>query len=208
MNKKWLHKIIGELNRNDGAAILAIVALVLMMTVMGGVFASIMSGWKTSAPNTVNSVRAAQMANSAATYAIQRANNDIDNGIDVICGNSSVKVPVVADDGNGGSSYYWIECPGSVGSPEASDDVTTGIDDDIVDDDLDDYLGCPNYVAADDDNGDNISDIYTIIATGKVEKGVTVLARRQVKVLVELIDSGGALVVATDRTNPVPGVAD
>ncbi len=49
-------------------------------------------------------------------------------------------------------------------------------------DDLDDYFGQPNYDSADDENSDGVSEIYTVIATGKVESGGVTVARRQIKV--------------------------
>ncbi len=182
MSKIWLKRFIEKLNRSDGVAIMAIVALMLMMTILGGVFASIMGGWQVSAPYAINSNRASQLANSAATFALQEAKNNIAGT--VVCGNRTSKVSVLSNDGNGGSAYYWIECPGNSGTPYANDDQTGGIDDDIVDDDLDDNSTQPNYIASDDLDLNGVSDLYTVIATGKVVSGATTVARRQIKVFV------------------------
>ncbi len=172
MSKIWLKRFIEKLNRSDGVAIMTIVALMLMMTILGGVFASIMGGWQVSAPYAVNSNRAAQLANSAATFALQEAKNNIENlptPNPVNCGLRLSLVTVIADDGNGGSADYWIERPGV-----DDDAITVGVgalngDDDDVNDDLD----------------DSDPTLYTIIATGRVASGGVAVAQRQIKVFVD-----------------------
>ncbi len=171
MKKKWLHRSTEELNRSDGVAIIALVVLMLMMTIMGASFASIMGGWKISSPYAINSNRASQLANAAATYALQDSKRSMEAFVDVVCGQSTNVVPVIDDDGNGGNSYYWIELPTQDGVTLYSDD-TTG-----TDPDADDY----------DDDADDLSnpDLYTIMATGKVVSGGVTVAKRQIKVFVE-----------------------
>ncbi len=77
MNKKWLNKFIEKLNRSDGTAIVAFVAMLMVMTIMGGAFTSIIGGWRMSAPYEIKSNRAAQLASSAATFALQEATSNI-----------------------------------------------------------------------------------------------------------------------------------
>ncbi len=174
MNKKWFKKFIGKLNRNDGMSIVFIVAIMLMMTIMGGAFTSIMGVWKQSSSYAINSARAYQLANSAATYALQDTKNSIDDAIPVVCGQRLNLVTAIADDGNGGSADYWIEMP------LLTDDFLSGglgamiSDDDNVNDDLDDN------VVGDDPY------LYTIIATGRVNSGGIQVAQRQIKVFIDI----------------------
>jgi hypothetical protein len=75
---------------------------------------------------------------------------------------------------------YWFERPGAGFS---HDDKASKEDDDEVDDDGDDN------VSADDVDGDGVSDLYTIIATGKIKRGTDTVAKRQIKVFVYIIPS-------------------
>ncbi len=171
MNKKWLHKLIENSNKSDGVAIMALVVLLVMMTIMGGAFASIMGGWKTSAPYAINSNRAAQLANSAAVFALQNAKENIDAANYINCGLRLALVTVISDDGNGGSADYWIERPSQGGTLASSnDDFDTGPDDDDYDDDVNDVTD---------------PDLFTIIATGRVTSGGVLVAKRQVKIFVD-----------------------
>ncbi len=168
MKKKWLHKIIEKLNRSDGSAIIAFIAMMLVMTIMGGAFASIIGGWRMSSPYEINSNRAAQLANSAATFALQEAQNKITaaDPLDPVDYGTRLFQILVFDDGDDGFAEYWIERP----DLPNDDDVNLPGDDEVDDD---------------DDDGTDPT-LYTIIATGRVENvaGNTV-ARRQVKIFVD-----------------------
>ncbi len=167
MNKKWLNKFIKKLNRSDGTAIMAFIAMIMVMTIMGGAFASIVGGWRMSAPYERNSNRASQLASSAATFALQEAKNDIGT---LNYGTHLVPFEVY-DDGNGGIAEYWIEMP------LVNDDDTGHPNDDEVDDDDDDFAIIPANI-----------NLHTIIASGRVENGDgDTVARRQVKIFVEFI---------------------
>ncbi|MHC4269233.1 MAG: hypothetical protein ACYSWS_05890 [Planctomycetota bacterium] len=173
MNKIWLKKFIGKLNRSDGVSIMAIVVLMLIMTIMGGVFTSVMGRWKNSAPLTANSNRALELANTAAAFALQEASfkfysKDASGNFNFNLGISSA--PYIAyNDGNGGIADYWFEMPGFV-----NDDNLIGADADNVDDDGDDTTN-PNR--------------YTILATGRVNLGGTTIAKRQIKVFADITDN-------------------
>jgi hypothetical protein len=175
MTKKWLKKLFEKLNRSDGVSIMAIVVLMLVMTVMGGVFTRIMGEWKVSAPMAINSTRALQLANTAAAFAFQEASFKFYGG-SFNYGTRGTPYTVY-NDGNGGTADYWIERPGA---SYTNDDDTTGDDDDAVDDDGDDSN------MADDKDGDSVSDLHTIIATGKVAIGGTTVAKRQIKIFAHI----------------------
>ncbi len=174
MNKKWLKGFVSRVNKSDGIVIMAVVALMLMMVIMGGAFSSIMGDWKISSPMAIHSSRATQLANSAASFALQEAKNSIETTVlttPVTCGGRLNPETVIANDGNGGSADYWIE------RPDVDDDaLTAGVgtlnsDDDDVNDD--------------DDDAGGASDTFTIIATGRVTSGGVTVAQRQIKAFVD-----------------------
>ncbi|MHC4454048.1 MAG: hypothetical protein ACYSWS_05075 [Planctomycetota bacterium] len=195
MTKILIKKIIGDLKRDDGFSVMAIVVLMLIMTIMGGVFTSVMSTWKVSSAMTVNSERALQLANTAAAFALQEASSkfyskDTNSNPDFNFG-TRLNPYIAYNDGNGGTGDYWFELPGV-----NDDGITLGTvndDDDNINDDGDD-----NNLANDLD-GDGISDRYTIIATGRVNMvGGATIATKQIRVLVDIIP--------TPATTLVPGV--
>ena len=177
MTKIWLKKLIEKLNKSDGVSIMAIVVLMLIMTIMGGVFTSVMGRWKISAPLTMHSNSALQLANTAAAFALQEAsfkfyNKDANGILNFNYGTKAAPYPAF-NDGNGGTGEYWFELPG------VNDDDLIGADADVVDDDGDDAN--PN--------------LYTIVATGSVDIGGTTVAKRQIKVFTDITDS---------NVNPLP----
>ena len=106
---------------------------------------------------------------------------------------------VVSSNGNE-TAEFWIERPYLAGSSPYStnsdvdldrgdnDDDTTLADDDIVDDDGDDDT-IINNVTDVSNPLDGFSDVYTIIATGKVIRGSTTVSQRQIKTKVTIIPS-------------------
>lgn len=188
MKIKSLKKIIEALNRNEGVSLIAIITLLVIMSVMGGVFSSVMGRWKVSAPTTMNSNKALYLAETAAMFALQDAQyrfyskdasgNDMFNfGTD----NS----PYVVSSSSTEEADYWFERPDLVDDDGSSDD-------DGSDDDADDAN------SADDLDGDGNSDLYTIIATGKIKRDGTTVAKRQIKIKATIIDNSSA--------GPAPGV--
>ncbi len=168
MKKKWLKGFVSGLNRSEGMAIMAVVALMLMMIIMGGAFTSIMGDWKISSPMAIHSNRASQLANSAASFALQEASDAVAAGTSVMCGSRVAPISVI-NDGNEGTATYWIE------RPFDNDDDVGGADDDDVDDDDDDASV-----------GGTESTTYTITAIGKVRSGGSLVAQRLIKVFVDM----------------------
>ena len=70
---KLLKNLAGLLKRREGLSLIAIVALIVIMSVMGGVFSHIMGRWKLSAPATINSSKALYLAETAVMFALQDA---------------------------------------------------------------------------------------------------------------------------------------
>ncbi len=66
-------KFIEILKRSEGVSLIALIVLMVSMIVMGGVFTSIMGGWKLSAPMSINSTKAFYLAETAAMFALQDA---------------------------------------------------------------------------------------------------------------------------------------
>ena len=213
MTKIWLKKLIEKLNRSDGVSIMAVVVLMLIMTVMGGVFTSIMGGWKISAPMAINSNKAFYLAETASVFALQNAEDRFFGpkftiGSSANMGGTRAAPYVVSINGtaaNGEIAEYWIERPSQDGVNVYDDDdnsviVVSDSDtlkaikmrDDTVDDDTDDLN------VADDQNLDGISDRYTIIATGTVTRGGAVAARKQIKVAADIY--------RTSPTDILPGI--
>jgi len=206
MYTKYLKKLAGKLNREDGVSLIAIMTMLVIMSVMGGVFSSVMGRWKLSAPTNINSSKALYLAETATMFALQDSKNrffSVDSsGTPIfpaeITGTRSV--PYVVSSSSTESAEYWIERPYLAGSSPYStnatidldrgndDDATTLADDDIVDDDSDDD-DVINNVTDVSNPLDGFSDVYTIIATGKIKRGGTIVAKRQIKTNVTIIPS-------------------
>ena len=182
MTTKSLKKFTELLNRSEGLSIIPIIAVMVIMSVMGGVFSSIMGGWKISAPMTVNSNKAFCLAETAATFALQDAYFRF-NGGSFNFGTSTTAPYVVSSVTTGNVTEvadYWFEMP------DSADDVTTGVNDDDVDDDTDDA---------------SATDRYTIIATGTVKIGGTTVAKRQIKVKADITDNSAAAIAPGVHTD-------
>ena len=73
MTTKSLKKFAELLNRSEGLSLTPIIVIMVIMSIMGGVFTSIMGSWKVSAPITANSNKAFYLAETAAMFALQDA---------------------------------------------------------------------------------------------------------------------------------------
>ena len=189
MKTKSFKKVSETLNRNDGVSLIAIIAMLVIMSVMGGVFSSIMGRWKISAPTTMNSNKAFYQAETAAMFALQDASyrffSKDKNGNNIFNYGTDAS-PYVVSSNSAEESNYWFE------KPDISDDDDGSSDDDSSDDDADD-------TNSDDDlDGDGVSDLYTIIATGKVKIDGSTVAKRQIKVR--------ATIIPSPATTIIPGV--
>ncbi len=178
MKTKSLKKLTEIFNRNEGVSLVAIMALLVIMSVMGGVFSSVMGRWKVSSPATINSSKAVYLAETAAMYALQDARYRFYGGS---FNYGTRAVPYIVSTSSTEEADYWFERPDD--PTHLNDDGTSSADDDAVDDDADD--------ASD-------PTLYSIIATGKVKRGGTTVAKRQIKIKATIIDSSSA--------GPVPGV--
>jgi len=213
MKTKYLKKLAGMLNRNDGVSLIAIMTMLVIMSVMGGVFSSVMGRWKISGPTTMNSSKAFYQAETASMFAIQDASyrffSKDKNGNNIFNYGTDAS-PYVVSSNSAEESNYWFE------KPDISDDDDGSSDDDSSDDDADD-------TNSDDDlDGDGVSDLYTIIATGKIKRGGTTVAKRQIKTKVTIIPSpdttvdpgvqtsgdivgtGGGFGMVNDPSDPLP----
>ncbi len=210
MTTKSLKKFTELLNRREGISLTPIIVMMVIMSVMGGVFTSIMGVWKVSAPVTVNSSKAFYQAEAAAMFALQDARHRFfstdaagtplfPSAATGIRSDPYVVSNVVSSFGTE-TAEYWIERPyNDIGTSTYStnstvdldrgnnDDIITGTndDEDIVDDDGDDATVDPTT----DVNSDGFSDVYTIIATGKVIKNNTEVAKRQIKIKATITDN-------------------
>jgi hypothetical protein len=148
------------------------------MSVMGGVFSSVMGRWKISAPTNINSSKAIYLAESAAMFALQDARYRFYGGS---FNYGTRAVPYAVSSSSTEEASYWFERPDD--PTHLDDDDTSNADDDAVDDDADD-----------------VSDptLYSIIATGKVKRDGTTVAKRQIKIKATIIDS--------TLVGPTPGV--
>ena len=195
MTIKSIKKFTGLLNRSEGLSLTPIIVMMVIMSVMGGVFTSIMGGWKQSAPMTINSEKANYLAESAAVFALQDAKYRFFNKDASDCpnfpgcpdstafpGNGTRANPYVVSTSSTETAEYWIERPYPSANTSVdeyptsthrgnNDDDITGADDDVMDDDT---------------NDSTTPSLYTIIATGKVTRGGTTVASRQVKVLADI----------------------
>ena len=193
MKIKSLKKLAEMLNRSEGASLIAIIAMLVIMSVMGGVFSSVMGRWKISAPTNINSSKAIYLAETAAMFALQDARYRFYGGSFnfgtstddpyVVSSVTTSNVTEVAD--------YWFEMP------DSADDATTGTNDDVIDDDADDGN------SSDDVDGDGNSDLHTIIATGRVNIGGTTVAKRQIKFLATIYPSPADTVAPGVQTSGV-----
>ena len=206
MKTKYLKKLAWMLNRNDGVSLIAIMTMLVVMSVMGGVFSSVMGKWKLSAPTNINSSKALYLAETATMFALQNAKNrffSVDTSGTPLYPSATTgtrSVPYVVSSSSTESAEYWIERPYLAGTSPYStnsavdldrgnnDDDTTLADDDLVDDDIDDDT-IINNVTDVSNPLDGFSDVYTIIATGKVKRGAATIAKRQIKTKVTIIAS-------------------
>ncbi len=207
MTTRSLKKLAELLNRKEGISLIPIIVIMVIMSVMGGVFTAIMGNWKVSAPVTINSNKAFYLAETAAMFALQDAKHrffskDAINRPDFPALGSGTRAnPFVVS--NVVSSFgtetaeYWIERPhpsANTGIDEfppgthrgLNDDDTSSADDDFVDDD-------------DDDN--TTPSLYTIIATGKVERSGVTVAKRQIKVLANIVQSAANTIAPGVQTD-------
>ena len=211
MTTKTLKKITELLNRSEGISLTPIIVIMVIMSVMGGVFTSIMGNWKISAPMTINSAKAFNLAETAAMFALQDAKNrffskDASSAPDFPASGSGTRsTPFVVSSfvSSAGTEIaeFWIERPyPSINSIDEfppgthrgnNDDDISGADDDDVDDDDDDSSHDP------DDRR------YTIIATGKVKRGGVTVAKRQIKVLADIVPSAASTVAPGVQTDGI-----
>ncbi len=205
---KIFKKLTWMLSRNEGISLTPIIAVMVIMSVMGGVFTSIMGDWKVSSPVTINSSKAYYLAESAAMFALQDAQyrffskDTTGTPLFPSATTGTRSAPYVVSSSGTETAEFWIERPYLAGTSPYStnstvdldrgnnDDIITGTndDEDIVDDDGDDATIINN--ATDVSNPlDGFSDVYTIIATGKVKSGTTTVAKRQIKIKATIIPS-------------------
>ncbi len=192
MKTKSLKKLAGILSRNEGISIIPIIALIVIMSVMGGVFTSIMGNWKMSAPTTLYSHKAFFLAETAAMTAIQdtqyRFYSKRADGSNWFNFGTSTADPYLVSSVTTGhvieKADYWFEMPGS------DDDGSSDPNDDNVDDDGDD-IGTASPEP----------DRYTIIATGRVDMGSSTLAKRQIKILADITPSPATFIKPGVQTN-------
>ncbi len=206
MKTKYLKKLARMLNRNDGVSLIAIMTIMVIISVMGGVFSSVMGRWKLSAPANINSGKALYLAETATMFALQDSKSrffSVDSSGTPLFPSATTgtrSAPYVVSSSSTESAEYWIERPYLTGSSPYStnytvdldrgnnDDATTLADDDTVDDDSDDGT-IINNVTDVSDPLDGFSDVYTIVATGKIKRGGTTVAKRQIKTNVTIIPS-------------------
>ncbi len=214
MTTKSLERFAGFFNRNEGVALTPIIVIMVLMSIMGGVFASIMGGWKLSAPLTINSNKAYYLAETAAMFALQDAKyrffsvNASGAPLFPSATTGTRSAPYIVSSTGTETAEFWIERPYLAGTSPYStnsavdldrgnnDDIITGTndDEDVVDDDNDDGT----VDGTTDVNSDGFSDVYTIIATGKVIRDGTPVAKRQIKVK--------ATIVSNTNADVAPGV--
>ncbi len=186
MTTKSLKRIAEYINRDEGISLTPIIVIMVLMSVMGGVFTSIMGGWKVSAPLTINSNKAFYLAETAAMFALQEAKYKFFYGGSFNYGTRDVpyEVSSVTTGNITEVADYWFELPSQDnGVSIYDDDDSSSSDDDNVDDDLDDT---------------SYPDHYTIVATGRVKIGGTTVAKRQIKIKADITDSSSV--------GPDPGI--
>ena len=118
MTIKSLKKFTVLLNRNEGIAIVPIIVIMILMSIMGGIFTHTMGVWKLSAPLTINGNKAYYLAEVAAKHALQDANYrffsmNSSNAPDFPDGPTSAKrsAPYAVLDNGTETAEYWIERP-------------------------------------------------------------------------------------------------
>ncbi len=212
MKTKSLKKLTEMLSKNEGISIAPIIVIMVIMSIMGGVFTSIMGGWKVSAPLTVNTNKAFYQAEMAAMFALEDAQFRFTEG--TFDYGTSLANPVVVSSVTTSNvtevAEYWVERPELL---YYDDDNTTGTNTDYLDDDLDDTAdvippGGDGWIDT-DLNHDGVSNRYTIIATGKVKIGGNVVAKRQIKILADIektdipagVNTSGAIIGMGVETN-------
>ncbi len=151
-----LKKFTELLNRSEGLSVIPIIVVMVLMSLMGGVFAPIMGNWKISAPMTKNSKKAFYLAETAAMFALQDAKYRFYGGS---FNYGTRSTPDVVYSSSSEEANYWFE---RSDTGFTNNDDTTGVDDDA------------------DDGTDPIR--YTIMATGKALLGGATLAKRQIKI--------------------------
>ncbi|HHT9117586.1 MAG TPA: hypothetical protein ACFYD1_03055 [Candidatus Hypogeohydataceae bacterium YC38] len=158
--------ILLKLRRREGISLMALIAVMVIMAVTGSIFGTFMGRWKVSAPMEINSLKAFCLAETALMFALEDAKYRFFGG-SFNRGTRSSPRSLVS------SSTYWFELPSpNAFGASASDDKTSGSEDDDVD----------------DDNDDSTANLYTIIATGKVKRGSTAVATRQIKVKATIVN--------------------
>ncbi len=218
MTTKSLKKFADFINRNEGISLTPIIAIMVIMSVMGGVFTSIMGDWKVSAPVTINSSKAYYLAEAATMFALQDAkfrffSTQTDGTPIFPSATTGIRsAPYIVSSNGTETAEFWIERPYLAGTSPYStnsdvdldrgnnDDDTTLADDDIVDDDIDDDT-IINNVTDVSVPLDGFSDVYTIIATGRVIRGGTTVSQRQIKTKVTIIASPSATVAPGVQTS-------
>ncbi len=204
MKTKSLKKLVRMLSKNEGISLIPIIVIMVLMSIMGGVFTSIMGGWKLSAPVTINSNKAYYLAETAAMFALQDAKyrffSTKADGTPIFPHETTgIRTdPYIVSDSGTETAEYWIERPYFDPFPFSTnftvdlgrgnnDDIITGTNDD--EDDSDDDSDDDDITAANDVNSDSYSDVYTIIATGKVIRGTATVAKRQIKIKATITDN-------------------
>lgn len=192
MKTKSLKKFTETLNRSEGISLIAIITLLVIMSIMGGVFSSVMGRWKISAPTNINSSKAIYLAEAAAMFALQDAQYRFYGGSFNYGTNDS---PHVVSSSSTEEANYWFERP----DLDDDDDDDSTSDDASSDDSSSDSSDSESDDCSDDDADDASNPTrYTIIATGKVNRSGTTVAKRQIKIKADIIDSTIA--------GPAPGV--
>lgn len=193
MTTKSLKKITQILNRNEGFSIVAIIALMIVMAVMGGVFSSMMGRWQLSSPAVIHSSRAHYLAETAAMFALQDASNRFFSktagGVPIFPSDTTGTrlAPYTVISNSTETAEYWIERPASSVNPTV--DVYPGTTDRGLNDDINTGSGVD---VTDDDDDDSDTDLYTIIATGKALRDGATVATRQIKIKATITNSSGS----------------
>ncbi len=172
---KFLRNFTGVLKRNEGLSLIAIVALIVIMAVMGGVFSHIMGRWTLSAPATINSSKALCLAETAVMFALQDARYRFYGGS---FNHGTSGTPYIVHSSDTEEANYWFERPDSDDDGDSASDGSSDSSDSGSDDGSDD----------DADDASNPTR-YTIIATGKVIRDGTTVAKRQIKVKATITQS-------------------
>ncbi|MGR3302909.1 MAG: hypothetical protein ACUZ8I_10465, partial [Candidatus Scalindua sp.] len=134
MTTKSLKRFTEILKRNEGLSLIAIVALMVIMAVMGGVFSQIMGRWTLSAPATINSTRAYYLAETAAMFAMQDAKYRFFSkdaaGIPLFPSTTTGtrSAPYIVSSSSTETAEFWIERPYLPGTSPYSTNSTVDLD--------------------------------------------------------------------------------